>query len=49
MVSIDADQPDVNDFIDWKVLEEQKVASLVTGSKIIRKHSNRRKYRRISL
>ncbi len=39
MVTIDADHPDVEEFIDWKVLEEQKVASLVTGSKIIKKHS----------
>ncbi|WP_163364874.1 hypothetical protein, partial [Escherichia coli] len=25
-------------YIDWKVIEEQKVASLVTGSKINAKH-----------
>jgi ribonucleoside-diphosphate reductase alpha chain len=38
MVIVDADHPDVEQFIDWKVIEEQKVASLVTGSKINQKH-----------
>ncbi len=34
MVIVDADHPDIEDFIDWKVKEEQKVASLVAGSKM---------------
>ncbi len=34
MVIIDMDHPDIEDFINWKVIEEQKVASLVAGSKI---------------
>jgi ribonucleoside-diphosphate reductase alpha chain len=34
MVVVDADHPDIEAFIDWKVKEEQKVAALVTGSKI---------------
>jgi ribonucleoside-diphosphate reductase alpha chain len=38
MVVVDIDHPDVEDYIDWKVKEEQKVASLVTGSKIVKKH-----------
>ncbi|WP_011580671.1 MULTISPECIES: vitamin B12-dependent ribonucleotide reductase [Chelativorans] len=38
MVIVDADHPDIEAFIDWKVNEEQKVAALVTGSKIVRKH-----------
>ncbi len=38
MVVVDIDHPDVEDFIDWKVTEERKVAALVTGSKIIEKH-----------
>ncbi|MCO5069570.1 MAG: vitamin B12-dependent ribonucleotide reductase, partial [Rhizobiaceae bacterium] len=38
MVIVDADHPDIESFIDWKVAEEQKVASLVTGSKIVKKH-----------
>lgn len=32
MVCLDADHPDVLEFIWWKVIEEQKVASLVSGS-----------------
>src|SRR5712664_1867101 len=38
MVIVDADHPDIEQFIDWKVLEEQKVAALVTGSKLNQKH-----------
>ena len=38
MVIVDVDHPDVEDFIDWKVKEEQKVAALVTGSKTVKKH-----------
>ncbi|MEW6452297.1 MAG: vitamin B12-dependent ribonucleotide reductase [Pseudomonadota bacterium] len=38
MVIVDADHPDIEPFIDWKVKEEQKVAALVTGSKINQKH-----------
>jgi ribonucleoside-diphosphate reductase alpha chain len=34
MVIVDTDHPDIEQFIEWKVLEEQKVAALVTGSKI---------------
>ena len=34
MVICDMDHPDVEEFINWKVLEEQKVAALVAGSKI---------------
>ncbi|HVX92434.1 MAG TPA: vitamin B12-dependent ribonucleotide reductase [Xanthobacteraceae bacterium] len=38
MVIVDADHPDIETYINWKVREEQKVASLVTGSKINQKH-----------
>jgi ribonucleoside-diphosphate reductase alpha chain len=38
MVILDVDHPDIEQFINWKVLEEQKVANLVTGSKINQKH-----------
>jgi ribonucleoside-diphosphate reductase alpha chain len=38
MVILDADHPDVEQFINWKVAEEQKVANLVTGSKINQRH-----------
>ncbi len=36
MVVVDIDHPDIEAYIDWKVKEEQKVAALVTGSKIVR-------------
>src|SRR5256714_3903566 len=35
---VDTDHPDIEQFIDWKGLAEQKVANLVTGSKINQKH-----------
>src|SRR3984885_2908716 len=38
MVILNADHPDVEAFVDWKVIEEQKVANLVTGSKINQRH-----------
>ena len=38
MVIVDADHPDIEEFINWKVLEEQKVAALVSGSKACAKH-----------
>jgi ribonucleoside-diphosphate reductase alpha chain len=38
MVVVDVDHPDIETYIDWKVREEQKVAALVTGSKINQKH-----------
>ena len=38
MVVVDVDHPDIEQYIDWKVMEEQKVAALVTGSKINQKH-----------
>jgi ribonucleoside-diphosphate reductase alpha chain len=38
MVIVDVDHPDIETYIDWKVREEQKVAALVTGSKIAQKH-----------
>ena len=36
MVCLNLDHPDVEEFVNWKVAEEQKVAALVTGSRIIR-------------
>jgi ribonucleoside-diphosphate reductase alpha chain len=40
MVVVDVDHPDIEEFIGWKVREEQKVAALVTGSRIAQKHLN---------
>jgi ribonucleoside-diphosphate reductase alpha chain len=38
MVIVDVDHPDIEDFISWKVIEEQKVAAMVAGSKLAEKH-----------
>lgn len=38
MVCLDLDHPDIEEFVMWKVKEERKVASLVTGSKICQKN-----------
>ncbi|HEY1631915.1 MAG TPA: vitamin B12-dependent ribonucleotide reductase [Rhizomicrobium sp.] len=38
MVIVDVDHPDIESFIDWKVVEEQKVAAMVAGSKLAEKH-----------
>ena len=38
MVVVDVDHPDIETYIDWKVREEQKVAALVTGSKVVSRH-----------
>jgi len=40
MVVVDVDHPDVEQFINWKVLEEQKVAAMVAGSMLAQKHLN---------
>src|SRR5437764_9920346 len=40
MVVLDLDHPDIEEFINWKVVEEQKVAALVTGSKLLNRHLN---------
>lgn len=34
MVCLDVDHPDIESFVKWKVVEEQKVASLVAGSQL---------------
>ena len=40
MVVVDVDHPDIEEYIDWKVVEEQKVAALVTGSRICNEQLN---------
>ncbi|PIN73204.1 ribonucleoside-diphosphate reductase, adenosylcobalamin-dependent [Candidatus Woesearchaeota archaeon CG10_big_fil_rev_8_21_14_0_10_45_16] len=37
MVSLDLDHPEIENFVWWKVREEEKVADLVAGSKILKK------------
>jgi ribonucleoside-diphosphate reductase alpha chain len=39
MVTLDADHPDVFRYVDWKAQEERKVAAMVTGSRILRRHT----------
>jgi|TARA_R110002124_G_scaffold105164_3_gene255881 ribonucleoside-diphosphate reductase alpha chain len=38
MVVVDVDHPDIEKYINWKVQEEQKVAALVSGSRLAKKH-----------
>jgi len=38
MVTLDLDHPDIEEYVNWKVKEEQKVAALVAGSKRCEKH-----------
>ena len=40
MVICDMDHPDIEEFINWKVKEEQKVAALVAGSKLAERSLN---------
>lgn len=41
MVIVDIDHPDIEEFTNWKVNEERKVAALVSGSLSIRKSLNK--------
>jgi ribonucleoside-diphosphate reductase alpha chain len=40
MVILDLDHPDIEEFINWKVTEEAKVAELVLGSRLLNRHLN---------
>jgi ribonucleoside-diphosphate reductase alpha chain len=40
MVCLDLDHPDIENFVNWKVIEEQKVAALVAGSHASEQHLN---------
>jgi len=40
MVIVDVDHPDIEDFVSWKVIEEQKVAALVSGSALLHARLN---------
>ncbi len=40
MVVLNADHPDIEEFVNWKVREERKVADLVIGSRIFEKRLN---------
>jgi len=41
MVTLDLDHPDIQEYINWKVIEEEKVAGLVSGSKLLNLHLNK--------
>jgi len=38
MVVVDADHPDIEEFVSWKTREEEKVAMLAAGSRAMAKH-----------
>ena len=38
MVCLDLDHPDIEAFVDWKAIEEQKVAAMVAGSRLLQRH-----------
>ena len=38
MVTVDVDHPDIEEYVMWKVVEEQKVAALVAGSTLLKAH-----------
>jgi ribonucleoside-diphosphate reductase alpha chain len=40
MVVLNADHPDIEEFVNWKVREERKVADLVIGSRIFERQLN---------
>ena len=40
MVCLDVDHPDIETFVGWKVIEEQKVAALVGGSRMLNRCLN---------
>jgi ribonucleoside-diphosphate reductase alpha chain len=41
MVTLDLDHPEIEEYIDWKMVEEEKVAALVTGSKVCNVYLNK--------
>src|SRR5262245_40032836 len=40
MVVLDLDHPDIEEYVNWKVTEEQKVAAIVSGSRLLNRHLN---------
>ncbi len=41
MVALDADHPDIEEYVRWKVNEEQKVAAMAAGSRVLRRAADR--------
>jgi len=40
MVTLDLDHPDIEEYIGWKLSEEEKVSALVAGTSALQKHCN---------
>ena len=40
MVTLDLDHPDIEEYINWKGSEEEKVSSLIIGSQLLQKHAS---------
>lgn len=40
MVTLDLDHPDIEEYIGWKLSEEEKVSALVAGTAALQKHCN---------
>ena len=40
MVTLDLDHPDIEEYIDWKLSEEEKVSALVIGSNLLQTHAD---------
>src|SRR5437879_7763377 len=40
MVVLDLDHPDIEEYVNCKAVEEQKVAALVSGSRLLNRHLN---------
>lgn len=40
MVTLDLDHPDIEEYINWKASEEEKVSALIIGSNQLQKHAN---------
>ncbi|HEY5598373.1 MAG TPA: adenosylcobalamin-dependent ribonucleoside-diphosphate reductase, partial [Kiloniellales bacterium] len=40
MVTVDLDHPDIEEYVNWKMIEEQKVAAMVAGSRLCQRHLN---------
>ena len=40
MVTLDVDHPDIEEYIGWKLTEEEKVSALVAGTAALQKHCN---------
>jgi ribonucleoside-diphosphate reductase alpha chain len=40
MIVLDLDHPDIEEYVNWKVVEEQKVAELVAGSRLMNRYLN---------